>query len=346
MIIDRPLTEAEKRRSRLCYTISNGFGSMGGCMLFGILLLAGVELGVGNKILSTFGSINYASYVAIPLGILVTRRLGAAASMLWGKVLITIMCVAIAACGLLPRFQGQLLFLAAMCVCYLANSASIALLWPVQRCITDHDNLPGFLSLNNIVIAVANVTCSLLIAWFLKKHTGFGAFSALFLVSGFFYVLNGVFFGLMAEPSELRQLASRPILPQVQSAWKAPSMGKLLAANFICNLAISIVLNVVTLAAKRGFNADNSCAMLLTLSQTLTVIIASCFFPRVVRILGFRGSLLWSIIPMAGFCLCWLAIPVNTGFLGLLLPFVLVGAISSFWAFAPEPLLHRHGEPR
>ena len=37
---------------------------------------------------------------------------------------------------------------------------------------------------------------------------------------------------------------------------------------------------------------------------------------------------------MAGFCLCWLAIPVNTGFLGLLLPFVLVGAISSFWAFA------------
>ena len=99
---------------------------------------------------------------------------------------------------------------------------------------------------------------------------------------------------------ELRTLARRPIMPQVRNAWNEPGMKRQLAASFVCNAVSSLVLPVGVLAARRGFNLDNSMVMKLTLSQTGVMIAAAWVFPKVIQVLGICRSLIYFEV-----CLCF-----------------------------------------
>ena len=84
MILGRPLSAAERRRSQRLYcafNFVNGMSYM--CLGESVLVLFAAQLGAPNAVVALLGAMQYIGYAMLPLGVRRTARRGAAGNSPW-----------------------------------------------------------------------------------------------------------------------------------------------------------------------------------------------------------------------------------------------------------------------
>jgi MFS family permease len=341
MIVNRQLTEAERDKAAAIYCRYCGSNAATG-VLAGLTMqvLVAVSLGMSTAWVSVIGTLNYLSYILLPLGFSFSGKLGVGRNMRLFALVIAVMCFAVALSPLLPK-HGVVVFFIAVVIIHCCGSFRDSMVFPLQKNITTDGTILSLLFRAQLFAAVVSLTLSPLLAWGLSRWDNSIALPLLFCAGGGFHLISGQLISRIPEPSILKELAARPVLPQVRKAWGEPLMRKQLLTGTVLNLSLMTMVSVSVVAAKKGCGMDNAQTMALSTIQIVSTIAASYIFkffterfgPRKMMIAAYPLlwvlSLYWCLVPSDG---CGIGAVVLPFVLGGLLTVILPTALNNYFA--------------
>ena len=227
MILHRPLTREEQRRSQryyLIYHVVNGVSYT--CLGETILILFAVNIGCPDAVVAVLGSMIFFGFILLPLGKLMTARVGAAGSQanFWICRNIAALLVASAAPVMLTGHKviaSSLLVLGAF-LFYGFRAAGVVMSQPLIGEITDHTEHGGFISRSWSWFYASGLVALVVITWLRWLDKSIWMLFGIIVAGTLFGFTSAGIFRRIDETGQIRELARKPVWGAIKQDLRTP----------------------------------------------------------------------------------------------------------------------------
>lgn len=313
MILGRPLTPAERKSSQRNYNLFsmiNGASYM--CLGENVIILLAVHLGATNAFVALLGSMVFLGYLIMPLGVLRTAKVGAAACQADFWVCRNVSALIIALSALIALYSVNLalgVMLAGAFLFYGCRAAGYVLNTPLVGDIATKEEVSVFLSVNAGYSYRSGVVMIVVIA------------ALLYLLEGLWILVGVIVFGVtlgitashfirkVNETGAVRDAAKQNLFHGIVAAFKIRDVRVLAPAWFGINLMIISFNSISTLGLKRGCGFSDSaalvcaaamfgaCAVFAKIAGKLSKHLGPKFVLKAACLLYLSVPLLWLVMP-------------------------------------------------
>ena len=292
MILNRQLTPEERRasqRNHLSFCLINGASYM--CLGENVVILLAVHLAAPSTIVALIGSMMYIGYLALPLGVRRTARVGAAACQADFWICRNMAALLIAASAVVARFSPPVawgMIVVGSFLFYACRAAGCVLGMPLIGDIASREEVSVFIGANNryfygsgvaAIVAVAAMTHFCEGVWTLVGVIVFGAMCG-FTSSHFIRGIN--------ESGAVREAAGRRLLPGMIEVFRSADIRRLSLAWFGLNLTFVMLAPISVLALRRGFGFSDTAVLVCAVAQFAAGCLISPLSGRLGKHLGPR----------------------------------------------------------
>ena len=315
MILGRPLTQEERRRSQrnfYLFGLVNGASYM--CLGETVLILFATQLGAPNAVVSLLGAMLYIGFSLLPLGVRRTARRGAAASQADFWVARNLAALFTACAAPLSRVSQP----AAWCVVLLGaflfygyRAAGAVMCTPLVGDISSQEEAPGVIGGNAALFNLSAVLMLVAITAATARWHGMGVLVAVIVVGSCFGIASSFFLRNIRETGDIRAAARVPLLPGMRRALANPDLRRLAQGWFLLSLCTMLLIPLSMLALKRGCGFSDSRALVCACAQFLACCLTAFTSGRLCRRFGPRRILV--AVAVANFAVpaVWLAMPAG-----------------------------------
>ncbi len=328
MIIAGTLTpeqQARSRRNYLFFNAMNGFSYM--CVGDTVIILLAVRLDCPNSFIAILGSMVYFGYLLLPLGKVVTARVGAAQSqstfwILRNGAALTVGTTPILSvlgyhqAALTVMMTGAFLF-------YGFRAAGVIMGQPLIGEITTQENRASFLGFSTGLFQLTGMVSLILITVLLRLWDNVWVLSALILLGSSTGIGSSRFLRRIDETDKLRESARKPIFSEMQLAWRNPFFRSQLLTGFVLNLSGILTGPIGMLTLKRGYGVSDTKALLFTLAQFALSVVMSQLMGKISGKLGPRRVVVTGFGIQISLCLFWIFAPAEFHWQYVLCPFLI-----------------------
>ncbi|MDD4540492.1 MAG: MFS transporter [Lentisphaeria bacterium] len=330
MIIDGPLSVERQRRSQQYYNLFNllnGFSYM--CLGDTVIILLALNLGCADQVVSTLGSMLFASFLVLPVGKIVAARVGAVRcqSIFW----ILRNCAALVVASSVPvTYLGHpelatTLLLGGAFLFYGCRAAGVVMIQPLLGDIASESERPVFIATNATLFSIASFVAMLGIIALLHIHEDGWSLMAVVMVGSAFGLTSTHFIRKIDETAAPRESARRPVVSELRVSLANPMFIRQLLSGFVVNLAVIMTVPTTMLTLKRGYGVSDRNALFFSLIQLVGAAIMSRLVGRVSGRIGPRKVLLYCYGAFLLTALVWAVCPMQLHPVFVWLPFFLVG---------------------
>jgi len=315
MIVQGKLSLKNQAKGRRYWHIFNILNAMSFvCVADSVLYLFALEIGCPQYIIPVIASFMYLGFLAMPLGKLLTARVGAGYTIAIFWTLRSLFAlVSVASPFVIAEFgtkAGIVTLLLGTLGFFVSRSAGIVAINPVLGEITLSEQRGKFTALifrNFNLVALIGLA---LISIVMKKYASQQTFQIIIscgVVAGFFSAFVA---SRIKETSLPKESAQDPIWGSLKAAFKNNMGRKLIFANIAVMSGIVLVLPISITAVKTGYNVTDSTALICALIQfgggiliaSISGIVSTHSGPRPVMLVAFSmliiSALLWIVAPV------------------------------------------------
>lgn len=330
MICKGPLTQKQLSSSQHNYhifSLINGLSYM--CLGETVLILLAVRLSCPDYIISTLGAMIYFGFLLLPLGKVVTARVGAARSQAVFWVARNIAALLVATSAVVsslgaPELATPLLLVGAFFF-YGFRAAGVVMSQPlVGEITTDHDR-SKVIGVNAGVFYLACLVALVTISFLLKLSDSLGMLTGIVVIGSMLGFTASRFINRIDETESIRNSARKPFLNEFRKVLSDKSLLRLLMAGFLINLAIIMLVPISMLALKRGYGVSDTQALLYAFAQFGASAVASFLSGKVANEIGPRKTILYAYPLLIGAALIWVFSPAQFHPVWMLVPFIIAG---------------------
>ena len=293
MIYDQPLTPQQQKKSQMNYY---GFNAINGvsymCLGETIILLLAVRIQAPDYVISTLGAMLYFGYLLLPLGKVAASKRGGAYSQSFFWICRNIAAMAVAAAALFSRAGMQtlamLLLLAGAFFFYGFRAAGVVMSQPLIGEFTDEKSHGKVLAWSNGIFFLFRLVTLIIITLLIKANSSLWMLVSIIIFGAVCGITSSRFLKAIDETNELRKSASKPLRPEINWSLHSKNMRGQLIAGFLINFAYIMIIPIVTLAAKRGYDMSDSDVMLFTISLSAGASIMSFAGNKISQAIGPR----------------------------------------------------------
>lgn len=300
-----------------------------------LLILIAIHFGFGDAFSTMIGSFLYQSYLVLPAGYYFAAKMGVAKSIAFQTMIsvlgVLFMILAVLIFGISRDWAGCLLTFGTVLFFFTKSSAS-AIVFPLQANISNNQNRPHMLgeiaAWSHAAALLTTLAVSLILHLFKNEWT----YPGLLIGGGVLGVLGALRIRTMKEPEILRQIAGRPILPQILLSWRDPGIRKQLILGVCLNLSLIMLIPVEMLAVKRGGHFSDSHVTALWAVKVVASIAGASLWSFLTRRFGSGKVISGSALLIPLLCLYWLAVPMQLLSWTVFLPFLISGLMVVFYS--------------
>ncbi len=337
MIVPGPLTLEQRKKSRHYYnfySVLNGFSYM--CLGETVIVLFAVHLNAPDKLIAAIGAAMYVGFVMLPLGIVRTRQVGAAASQadFWVSRCLSALLVFASAflMGISHWLAWSVLLLGAL-LFYGFRAAGVVMVQPLIGEITTDEDRGRFIGSTTALFYIFGLAAMLTISLLLSWRDSIVWLEGVILAGSVLGIAASGFLRNICETPVLRESAKAPVLPQLIAVFRTPIIMRQICAGFMFNVLLILTQSMSLLAVKRGFGVSDSHALLFSLAQFTAAIAASQVSGKFAAKYGPRRLLITAYVMFASIGLFWIFAPQPGGqgmfqWLAPLCAFLLIGSAS------------------
>lgn len=315
MILGRPLTARERRRSQRLYcafNFVNGVSYM--CLGESLLVLFAAQLGAPNAVVSLLGAMQYIGYAMLPLGVRRTARRGAAASEADFWIARNVAALVTASAAPIWLFSAPvawaLLLLGAL-LFYGFRAAGCVLFTPLLGDVSSEEEAAGVIGRTTGFFNVSAVVTLAAITWAMHGWHGREALATIIVIGAMLGMCSSFFVRGMRETGAIRDAARAPLWHGMVKSLRDAGMRRLVIAWFFLNLVVIMLVPISMLALKRGCGFDDGKALICACAQFTGGIIASFACGPLCRRFGVRRVLTVSALGCATVPVAWMAFPAS-----------------------------------
>lgn len=332
MILDRPLTAGERRDSvRNLYKHTCINGSAYACVGEAMMILLAVNLGCPDSVSAAIGAMVYVGFACLPLGRIVTARIGAAlcSSVFW---MIRNVCALFIASAFFwvkaghPTI-GTITILLGAFGFYGCRSAAVVIQQPLVGEFALEEDQSRIIAARDGLFYVFEGVAYVGIVLFLWARGGTvpSAASGISLsnaaslawimgIGSCLGIWSSYYLGRLHESNTLRDGARKPVRHELRELLGIPSFRKLLFAGSAMNVYAMLVVPASMLILKRGYGVSDFSAILWSFAQIAAGGLGAFLTGPLGRRIGPRKEILWAYGTMAGIAIGWIALPPDAPF--------------------------------
>lgn len=315
MIVGRQLTPAERRASQRNYglfNLVNGFSYM--CLGDNVVILLCVHLAAPNSVVAVIGSMMYLGFLALPLGVRRTAKVGAAACQADFWICRNIAALLIATSVLVAKLSPPVAWgvvLTGSFLFYACRAAGCVLGMPLIGDITTQEEAAVLNGVSNrnfygsgvvTIIAIALLTHWCESVWTLVAVIVFGAVCGI-LASGFARRIR--------ETGAVRDAARLDLYKGMRESFRSRDVRMLSAAWFAINLSFALIAPMSALTLRRGCGLGDTAVLLSAVVLSAAGCLVSPLSGRLSKHLGPRAVLAWSFSAYIVVTLLWCLFPAS-----------------------------------
>ncbi|MBR2364624.1 MAG: hypothetical protein IKA79_05430 [Lentisphaeria bacterium] len=333
MIFDGPVPVENQKRSQrnyMLFLVFNGFAYM--CLGETVILLIAIKLGSPDAVVSALGAMVFFSFILLPLGKIVSAKVGAARSQsfFWvarncaGLLVAMAVPVSLYVNGIL----AEIMLLAGGFFFYGFRAAGVVLSQPLLGGITSPSERASFLSKSNSISAATSCMALVAVAVTCQLTESVWALMAIAICGSCMGATSSRFILGIDESGVLRESAKKPLVGEIRMALSEEVVRKQVAGVFCTNLAIILLTPTSLITVKRGFCVSDGNAVIFSIVQWLSSIGGSWVASKLTRKLGPRRVAILSYLLILAIVPLWIFLTSFAGHaprLLLFLPFVLAG---------------------
>lgn len=314
MIVQGKLSLAQQAEGRKYWHVFNILNAMSFvCIADSVLYLFALEIGCPQYIIPVIASFMYIGFLAMPLGKLLTARIGASYTIAFFWAFRSLFAlVSVASPFVIARFGTQVgitMFLFGALGLFVSSSAGVVAINPILGEITLSDQRGKFTALifrNFNIVALLGLG---LISLVMKRYASQQTFQIIISCG----VVGGLFSAYISskikETTLAKESAQEPIWNSLKAAFKNSIGRKLIFANIAVMSGIVLVLPISITAVKNGYHVADSTALICALIQfgggiliaSISSIVSTHSGPRPVILVSFSlliiSALLWVVAP-------------------------------------------------
>ena len=314
MIVKGKLSLAQQAQGRKYWHIFNILNAMSFvCVADSVLYLFALEIGCPQYIIPIIASFMYIGFLAMPLGKILTARVGAGYSLAFFWTLRSLFAaVSIASPFIIAKFgmqAGIITLLLGVLGFYISLSAGLVAVNPILGEITLPDQSGKFTALifrNFNLVALIGLA---IISFIMREYPAQQTFQIIIgcgVVAG---LISAYVSSKLKETNLPKESAQEPIWGSLKAAFKNSIGRKLIFANIAVMSGIVLVLPISITAVKIGYNVTDSTALICALIQfgggiliaSISAIVSTHSGPRPVILVAFSlliiSALLWIVAP-------------------------------------------------
>lgn len=333
MIYNGPLSRAQQLKGQKLlhrFSLMNGFSYM--CLGETVLILFAVKLSCSNSMIAALGAMQQFAFVMMPLGKMVTARIGAAQSQgtFWVCRNIAALLVATAALweylGYHQIAQGAILTGALFF--YGFRAAGVVMSKPLAGNFTTEKERAAFFANNTSAFYLTSIAALLLITAVLRWSDSVWVLTGIILLGSSIGITSSKFFRQMDESSVIRESARRPIWKELGHAFRNSHFRSLQYAQVGMAVAMIMMLPPSLLTLKRGCHVSDMGTLIYTLIMFAVGTVMSWYAGRIIPRVGVRKTILigHSIRMLAPWV--WIFMPEPYSPWLAVIPFLLCGVTS------------------
>lgn len=332
MIINGVLTPAQQAASRLnylCFNAMNGFSYM--CLGDTVIILLAVRLDCPNVIIAVLGAMVYFGFLLLPLGKIVTARVGAAQSQAIFWVMRNIAALLVGATPVLVYFGWQEAALIQLIIgaflFYGFRAAGVVMGQPLIGEITSAENRAQFLGFSTGLFQVTALVSLLMISLILRISDNIWVLSGVIVLGSSVGVTSSRFLSRIVESESIRTSARKPIMGELHAVWRNPFFRSQLLTGFTLNLTGIMIGPIGMLTLKRGYAVSDTQALLFTLAGLSSSAVMSQLVGKLSAKIGPRRTVIGGFFIQCSMVILWLCAPGEFTWWYLLIPFVVGGCV-------------------
>jgi hypothetical protein len=270
-------------------------------------------------------------FLLLPLGKMVTARVGAAKSysVFWlarNAAALLVSLSALAGISGRPGIAMALLLVGAFFF-YGFRAAGVAMSQPLVGNITTEQDRSRVIGINSGVFFAACLVSLVTISLLLTFWKGLGVLGGIVAVGATLGFTASFFINRMNETESIRNAARKPIRGEFHEVFRDQALMWQLAAGFAINLGVILLVPASSvLMLKRGYGLSDAHALLFSLVQFGTSAAASFLSGWIDNRIGTRRTLLYAFLVLVAIGPVWMLAPEGLHPLYMILPFVMAGA--------------------
>ncbi|MGI5868057.1 MAG: MFS transporter [Kiritimatiellia bacterium] len=333
MILEQELTLEQRKRSQRninAFNAVNGLSYM--CVGETLMILLALKLGFSDVVTAVLGGMMFFGFVLLPLGKVVSARVGGARSQAVFWVARNFAALVVASSALWKHFG--LSALALICLVggafffYGFRAAGVVMSQPLLGDISTDEERPRFIATNSALFYAACFVALIAISVVLKISETLLAIALIIVAGSALGVFASTFLRRVDETGAIRDSARRPVVHEMVEALRDSSFRRLLLGSFVNNLSLVMLAPVSVLFIKRGHGVSDTGALLFSLLQYGSAALASIAVAKITPRIGPRKTLILAYSLMLVTAVLWSFAPdVFTAAMSLAaLLFALAGA--------------------
>lgn len=329
MIYDHPLAPEQQQRSQRnmhCFNVINGISYM--CLGETVLILLAVKLHSPDVVIAALGSMIYFGFLLLPLGKIVTARIGAAKAQSRFWVYRNLAALAIASATIWNHFGlnllAELIMVAGAFMFYGFRAAGVVMSQPLIGDITSEQERGQFLGRVQSAFCAACIL-SLVSITVIMRHESEWTLMAIIIFGACCGITASGFLRRIDETRGISISAQKPFLPEFRWACSFPPLRRLLYAGFMTNLAQILIAPLAMLAVKRGYGFSDTEALQFAIAHFAGAAVISYLAGQAAKSLGAKREILCAYLGLLCVALAWQWLPASPSRFLLLPVFFLIG---------------------
>lgn len=314
MICNRPLTTAEMASSQRNYLLYNGVnGASYMCLGETVLILFAVKLHCSDTVVAILGGMIFFGFLLLPLGKIMTARVGAARSQADFWVMRNIAALVVAAAAPAALFLSPLLATAMLIggafLFYGFRAAGVVMGQPLVGEICEKESSGKFVAKAWVYFYTSGVTAVAAIALCMKFNESVWMLFAIIISGTILGITSSTFMRKVHETGEIRKNAQRPLLREIPGLLKDKVVMRQLIAGMICNMSTIFLVPISMLSLKRGYGVADGTALFYALVQFGACIGISLILSKVADRFGGRKLTIAGFYANYAVVAVWLLLP-------------------------------------
>ncbi|MBO4528422.1 MAG: MFS transporter [Victivallales bacterium] len=306
------------------------------CLGETVVVLFATKLEASNTVIAIIGAMLFFGYLMLPLGVMRTRKVGAAQTQADFWVCRNCAAVMVASSALIAPYSKHLAIAWLLLNCFLfygCRAAGLVMAQPLIGDITTNDDRAKLLGDSNARFYIAAVCSLVTVSVILHYNDSIRVLSCIIVAGAFLGVTSSVFIRKIHETSSLRESARQPQLPLLRIAIHDSCIRKQIWAGIAINLGSIMLASLSVATLKRGYHVSDTHAIIFSTVQFAAAIVGSKLTAPVAKHFGAKNLMIFSFLILFPICVFWLAMPSSfvVPWLKVLLfiPFFLLGAYSA-----------------
>ncbi|MGN1364818.1 MAG: MFS transporter, partial [Victivallis vadensis] len=322
-----PERQASSQHNYCMFNVINGLSYM--CLGETVLILLAVQLGCPDYFISTLGAMLYFGFLLLPLGKIMTARVGAARAQAYFWVARNGAALMVASASVFGYFgmmkTAMALLLIGSFFFYGFRAAGVVMSQPLIGDFTDDRNRARVIAVSVGLFYVSCLIALLTISFVLHLSPSLWTLTGIVVVGACLGFTSSRFLARIDETENIRRSARRPILPELKNILGAVTIRRQIMAGFMVNLGVIMLVPVSMLALKRGYGVSDTDALMFALVQFTACAVMSFLSGKVAAVIGPRKTILIGYILLLSIGVLWLVAPASLNGFYMALPFFFAG---------------------